>query len=480
MSGAGGGIAYRPVSARSEPAPASSSLPTAMGLGDVVLFFVTTGTNLQWVAFAAAAGPSALSVWLIGAFAMFLPLSWCVLHLSARFPEEGGLYVWVRRAFGHPAGFLAGWMYWCSNLPYFPGLLYFIASNALFAFGGRYASLQSSRTYFVLVSVLGLALGAGVNVLGLRVGKWLNNVGGVTRWLATLVLVGLGIGALATGGSATRITSQSLLPSFGVANVLFWSTIAFAWTGPEAASFMGGEIRDARRTVPRGLLLAAPMIAAIYVLGTASILVAVPAGEVSGLEGVLQAVQAAEARLGWSGVTLVAAILVTATSLGSVGAWFETVARIPFVAGLDRFLPERFGRLHPGWGSPYVALLTQAAITVLFIVIGQAGTTVGGAYQVLVSLTVIVTFVPFVLLFAAAVKLSGASREGALRLPGGATAVVVFALVGLATTLGAIVLSLIPPESEPNKPLAVAKVLGTTALVLGSGVLVYARGRRRG
>jgi glutamate:GABA antiporter len=450
-----------------------------MGLADVVLFFVTTGTNLQWVAFAAAAGPSALSVWLIGAFAMFLPLSWCVLHLSARFPDEGGLYVWVRRAFGHPAGFLAGWMYWCSNLPYFPGLLYFIASNALFAFGGRYAHLQSSRTYFVVVSVLGLAVGAGVNVLGLRVGKWLNNVGGVTRWLSTLVLVGLGIGALATGGSATRITPQGLVPSFGVANLLFWSTIAFAWTGPEAASFMGGEIRDAPRTVPRALLLAAPMIAAIYVLGTASILVAVPAGEVSGLEGVLQAVQAAEARLGWSGVTLVAAILVVATSLGSVGAWFETVARIPFVAGIDRFLPERFGRPHPRWGSPYVALLTQAAITVLFVVIGQAGTTVGGAYQVLVSLTVIVTFVPFVLLFAAAVKLSGVSREGALRLPGGAVAVVVFAVVGLATTLGSIVLSLIPPESEPNKPLAVAKVLGTTALVLASGVLVYARGRRR-
>jgi amino acid transporter len=287
------------------------------------------------------------------------------------------------------------------------------------------------------------------------------------------------MGALAAFGSATSFSVESLVPRLGVANLLFWSTIAFAWTGPEAASFMGGEIRDARRTVPRGLLLAAPMIAAIYVLGTASILVAVPAGAVSGLEGVLQAVQAAEARLGWSGVTALAAILVTITSLGSVGAWFETVARLPFVAGIDRFLPERFGRLHPRWGSPYVALLTQAAVTVVFVLIGQAGTTVGGAYQVLVSLTVVVTFIPFVLLFAAAVKLAGTSDGGqALRLPGGPAAVVAFALVGLATTLGSIVLSLVPPESEPNKPLAVAKVLGTTALVLGAGILVYARGRR--
>ena len=304
--------------------------------------------------------------------------------------------------------------------------------------------------------------------------------GGITRWLATLILIGLGIAALLAGASATTWTLESLVPRLGVANLLFWSTIAFAWTGPEAASFMGGEIKDARRTVPRGLLLAAPMIALIYVLGTASILVAVPPGEISGLQGVLQAVQAAEARMGFVGLTPLAAALVTITCLGSVGAWFETVARIPFVAGIDHFLPERFGRLHPRWGSPYVALLTQAAITVLFVLMGQAGTTVRGAYQVLVSLTVIVTFVPFVLLFASAVKLAGAPAPAeTLRLPGGPSVVVIFALVGLVTTLGAILLSLIPPELEPNKPLAVAKVLGTTLLVMGSGVLVYALGRAR-
>jgi amino acid transporter len=459
-------------------APEPRSLPKAMGLGDVVLFFVTTGTNLQWVAFAAAAGPSALSVWLLGALLMFLPLSWCVLHLSARFPDEGGLYVWVRRAFGHPAGFLAGWMYWCSNLPYFPGLLYFAASNALFVFGERFAFLQSSRTYFIVSAILGLALGAGLNILGLGVGKWLNNAGGITRWLATLVLIGLGLAAFLTYGSATTWTFGSLAPSLGVANLLFWSTIAFAWTGPEAASFMGGEIEDAQRTVPRGLLLAAPMIAAIYMLGTASILVALPAGEVSGLQGILQAIQATETRLGWSGITPLAAALVTITCLGSVGAWFEAVARIPFVAGIDRFLPERFGRLHPRWDSPYVALLTQAAITVLFVIMGQAGTTVRGAYQVLVSLTVIVTMIPFLMLFAAAVRLSASQSEEGLRLPGGPAAVVVFGLVGLCTTMGAIALGLIPPESEPNKPLAVAKVLGTTLLVMGAGALVYARGVR--
>jgi amino acid transporter len=416
----------------------------------------------------------------MGALVMFLPLSFCVVHLSARFPEEGGLYAWTRRAFGHPAGFLAGWMYWCSNLPYFPGLLYFTASNALFIFGDRFAHLQTSAPYFIGAAIFGLALGAGLNVLGLGVGKWLNNLGGITRWLATLCLIGLGVAAFSSHGSATIWTWSSLVPTLSLSQLIFFSTIAFAWTGPEAASFMGEEIHDARKTVPRGLLLAAPMIASIYVLGTASILVAVPMKEVSGLQGVMQAIQAAEARLGLSGIVPLAAALVTLTSLGSVGAWFEAVARIPFVAGIDRFLPPRFGELHPRWGSPYVALLTQAAITVLFVLMGQAGTSVRGAYQVLVSLTVLVTLIPFLLLFSAALRLASADEpEGSFHLPGGRPAVVACALLGLFTTIGAIVLVLVPPDSEPNKPLAVAKVVGATLAVMGSGALVYALGRER-
>lgn len=454
------------------------NLPKAMGLRDVVLFFVTTGTNLQWVAFAAAAGPSSLVLWTLGALLMFLPLSYCVLHLAPRFPEEGGLYSWSKRAFGDGAGFIAGWMYWCSNLPYFPGLLYFIASNALYIFGDRLLFLQQSKAYFITVSILGLALGAGLNILGLSVGKWLNNIGGVTRWLATLLLVGLGIAAFLRNGSATVFTWSNLWPSFRLADLLLLSTIAFAWTGPEAASFMGDEIQNARRTVPRALLLAAPMIAVIYMSGTLSMLVAVPGGDTSALQGIMQAIRVGADGIGAPWLAPIAAALITITSLGSLAAWFEAVARIPFVAGIDRYLPAAFGKAHPKYGSPHVALMTQALITVVFVILGQAGTTIGGAYQVLVSLTIIVTFVPFVLLFASALRLARSPAEDALRLPGGTKAVVACATVGLLTTLGAIVLGLIPPETEANRVLAAAKLMGATAAVMAAGAAVYWFGRR--
>jgi len=452
----------------------------ALGPADLVLFFVVAGTNLQWVAVAAAAGPSSLVVWLLGCGAMFVPLAYAVISLSSRYPEEGGMYVWSKRAFGDFAGFITGWTYWTSNLPYFPGVLYFAAANVLFLGGEAWQSLSTSRPFFVAASLLGLAFATALNVVGLNVEKWLTNVGAVARGLATLVLMALAVITWAKLGPATELSLAALRPSFALKDLVFWSTIAFALTGLEAASLMGDEVKDARRAIPRAILLSAPLITALYVLGTLSILVALPSREVTGLQAVMQAIRGAAARAGAPGLVPFAAALVTLSALASVGAWLAAVARIPFVAGLDRFLPAGFGRAHPRFGSPHVALLTQSGITVAFVLMGQAGTSVRGAYEALVSTTVLVTMIPFLFVFAAAFR---TAREPAgpasVRLPGGPAAVAILCLVGFATTLGSIVLAAIPAETEPNKALAVAKVLGMTALMVGSGVAVYAAGRRR-
>ena len=242
---------------------------------------------------------------------------------------------------------------------------------------------------------------------------------------------------------------------------------------------MGDEIKEPRRTLPRALALAAPMIAAIYLLGTLSILVAVPAGEVSGLQGVMQAVARAEAAAGPRPASRpLAAVLITVTCLGSVGAWLEAVARLPFVAGLDRYLPAAFSRLHPRWGSPHVALLTQAGVAALFVVLGQAGTTVQGAYEVLVSMTFLVTFIPFVFVFAAAIKLATEPPPaGGWRVR--RRVLVPLAIVGFVTTACSIVLAALPAPGEPDKALAAAKVVGGTFVILGAGVVVYVLGQRR-
>jgi amino acid transporter len=271
-----------------------------------------------------------------------------------------------------------------------------------------------------------------------------------------------------------------MTPTLDFKSIIFWSVIAFAWTGPEAASFMGGEIKDPRRSIPRGLAYAAPAIAAIYVLGTASVLAAVPSAQVDPSSGVMQTISHAATRLGWNGVSPIAAILVTVSCLGSAGLWLGAAARIPFVAGIDSFMPRAFGKLHPKYGSPHVALISQAVIAAVFVFLGQSGTTVRGAYAVLVSTTVLTTMLPFLFVFASAIKLYVKPQAtDVLRIPGGKATIIISAVVGLFTTLSSIVLAVIPDPSEPNKALAVAKVLGMTALVVGSGILVFYTGRRR-
>ena len=148
-----------------------------LGLRDLVLFYIVATMSLRWVAVAAAAGPSTVIIWLIGLATIFLPVALCVMELSSRYPQEGGMYVWSKHAFGDFSGYMTGWIYWTSNLPYFPALLYFAASNALYVGGNRWKFLQGSPTFFIIFSLLGLALALILNIVGLNVGKWLSNLG---------------------------------------------------------------------------------------------------------------------------------------------------------------------------------------------------------------------------------------------------------------------------------------------------------------
>jgi amino acid transporter len=461
-------------------AAAAGGLRRVLGLRDVVLFMVIAGSNLQWVATAAASGPSSLAVWILGAFAMFLPLGVSVAFLSSRYPDQGGLYVWSKCAFGPFAGFMTGWTYWTANLPYLPGLLYFAAGSLLFASGGRDAASLGSPLYFIAFSLAGLSLAVYLNVRGLGVAKWLNNVGGVARWCAMLMLAGFGVALWWRYGSATPLDRRSLTPGVRMVDVVFWSTIALAWTGPEAAAFMGGEIHEPRRTLPLALALAAPLIAGIYLIGTLSVLIAVPPAHTSALYGVMEATAVAAQRFGLGGLQVFVAVCVSLSCVASVGAWLGATARIPFAAGIDHYLPKSFARLHPRYGSPTVAIAAQAVIAALFAVLGQAGTSVKGAYDILVDMTVITTMLPFLSLFGAAIRLSGgARRPGEMRVPGGRATIVVLAFVGLMTTVGATVLAFLPAPDEPNPTLAICKVIGLSAIILGAGAAVYATAKVR-
>lgn len=451
-----------------------------LGLRDLVLFYVVVTLSLRWLPLAAAAGPSTIVIWLVGVVVVFLPLALCVMELSSRYPQEGGMYIWSKRAFGDSAGFLTGWIYWTSNLPYFPVLLYFAASNALYVGGERWHGLQSSASFFITFSVVGLVLALMVNIVGLNIGKWLNNLGAIGTWIPVALLFCLGLMAWWRFGPASSFRPQAFKPSLTVANFGIWATMLSAFSGAEAASFMGSEIKRPRRDIPRALIIAGFLVVAGYVLGTIAILVVVPREQLNSLEGLMQAISGSAQRVGWRGLGPMVALLICVSNLGAVGAYLAALARLPFVVGIDRYLPPIFARVHPRWGTPYVALIVQALCSVLFVVLGQAGSSIHGAYQVLISTTVIATFIPYLFMFAALIRLQGEPAEpGVVRIPGGRRGAIAVAVTGFTATVLVIMGSVIPDASEPNKALAVIKVVVLSAVLVGVGAGLYWVGKRR-
>ncbi len=452
----------------------------ALGFGDLVMFYIACTLSLRWIPLAASAGPGTIVIWIAGVLTIFVPLAMCVLELSSRYPQEGGMYVWSKHAFGDFSAFLTGWVYWTSNLPYFPAVLYFAAGNALFVGGLRWHSLESSAAFFVCFSLLGIALALALNLVGLDVGKWLTNLGAVGTWLPIMLLWLIAVIAWAKFGPATSFSASSLKPSLNFGTIGVWATILYAFSGAESASFMGGEIKSARQTIPRALIVAGALITAGYIFSTVAILAALPREQVSSLSGIVQAISSSAGRVGWTGVGPGVALLICLANLGAVGAYLAALSRIPFVVGLDRYLPPAFGRVHPRWGTPYVALIVQAVCCAIFILLGQAGSSVRGAYQLLISMTIITNFIPYLFMFAAMVRLQRQPVEpGVMRVPGGKPVAITLATVGFVTTCAVIVGSVLPDPTEPHPLLAVTKIFVLTALLLGIGVLLYVLGRRR-
>jgi len=452
-----------------------------LGFADLLMFYVVTGISLRWIATAASAGPRSIAVWIFAWACFYVPLALSVIELSARYPQQGGMYVWSKRAFGDFSGYMTGWTYWTSNLSYYPSVFYFTASNALFVFGSRAMQLSNSKLFYI-VSALGLiALISILNVIGLNRGKWLHNIASVGMWMPVLILAVMGVYVWRHFGAATSFAAQNLVPQLRLKNMLVWATITFALCGCETGSLMGEEIKDPRRNLPRALLLAGLIVTGCYIVGTVAILLALPSGEVNDLQGIMQAVVKTAERLGWFNLIPITAALIAIGNIGAASGFLAASGRVPFAAGIDRFLPPAFGRLHPRWGTPHVSLIVQTAVAAVMIFLGQAGTSVKGAYDVMVSISIIGAFIPYLYVFASMFKVQNtpAPADG-FRVPGGRAVARFVASVGFLTTLATIVFSVIPSPDEPNKLLAIVKIVGLTALLVGlGGVLFYLGNRSR-
>ncbi|OLB33187.1 MAG: hypothetical protein DMG41_10775 [Acidobacteria bacterium] len=454
-------------------------LKRVLGRRDLVLLFVVAVFNLNVVPSIAANGGVTVWLWSISLLLFFWPQGIAVIELAHRYPGEGGVYLWAKEVFGDFHGFLSGWCYWTNNMMYVPTIMLYFVGVSVFSLGPAHASLADSKAFALLASLALLVVLVVLNIVGLGVGKWINNVGGLGTFVAGVLLIALGvIVGLRFGTSLTaadfRIPANPrfVLNSFGV--------ICFGLVGLELASVMGDEIEDPRRTLPGAVALGGLLSGALYVGTTLTLLVAVSKDQINVLQGIVQAVSHMSARVGIGWIIAPFALMLSLSIAGIGSAWLGGSARIPFVAGLDSYLPDWLGKIHPRYSTPHAALIVHATVSLILVVVNFSFTGAGvqETFQKLLSLAVVLQLIPFLYMFGALLIIAAQKSFAPGRY--GKGTLIAAGLSGFLTTSVGIALAFFPAQQITSLFSYELWMFGGTLAFIGlAGFFFFIYGRRK-
>ena len=460
-------------------AGARPQLKRALGRRDLVLLFIVAIVNLNVVPSIAANGGVTIWLWILALVFFFWPQGIAVIELAQRYPGEGGVYLWIKNYFGDFHGFLAGWCYWTNNVFYIPTVLLYLVGVATFAAGPRAKALGENPEFTLFAALTALVILVALSVMGQGIGKWVNNVGGIGTWLIAAILIVLGAVVFATHGSALKSsdfrvqgTDWRIIATFG--------TICFSLVGLELGSVMGDEIKDPRRTVPQAVVIGGIASGILYIGATLTLLLAVPKENIGVLQGVVQAIQGMAKQVGMDWIVAPLAVVLSVSIAGIASAWLSGSARIPFVAGMDRYLPESLGRLHPRTATPYVALIAQGVLSAIFMVFNNlvGRPTVKEAFEIMLALAVVLQLVPFLYLYATLIRIAKGTRDANGRF--GAKTLMMAGLSGLITTAIGMVVAFVPPSGVKSVWVFEIKMILGTLFFLGlAGFFFYVYSRRK-
>jgi glutamate:GABA antiporter len=354
-------------------------------------------------------------------------------------------------------------VYWLGIAFLFPGAALFAMGISVYALGPSYAYLAENPYYMIGGSLLLLWTALGTNIVGLKIGKWTENIGGAMPWILGLILCASAIILGLRHGSATPVNLRAMWPVWNWDTMNSWAAIAFAMSGMEAAGMMAAEIRNPLRTIPRAAAFSSLFVALFYVAATLSLLALMAPQKINEMNGLAQVTAAAGSELGLPWLAPAVVLMIVLNVLGNFGGLGSAVSRMPFAAGVDHLLPAAFGKLHPRWNTPHVAILSLGIVASVLLIACQAGDTVRAAYRTIVDLTVIVGFLPYLYIFASAWK----ARKW------------FSALAGSAVSLLAIACSIVPPPEVTKVFLFEAKLALGTFAAIASGWLLYRRNKPR-
>ncbi len=451
--------------------PEPPHLKRVLGKRDLVLLFVVAVFNLNVLPSVAANGGVTIWLWIISLLLFFLPQGIAVIELAHRFPGEGGVYLWAKEVFGDFHGFLSGWCYWTNNMMYVPTIMLYFVGVSVFALGPGHASLADSKPFALAASVVLLSILVILNIMGLGVGKWLNNIGGIGTFVAAFLLMGLGVLVCLRFGTTIHWSDfqipanpRFVLNSFGV--------ICFGLVGLELASIMGDEIENPGKTLPGAVAWGGLLSGLLYIGATLTLIIAVSKDSISVLQGIVQAVSLMAARVGVSWIIAPFALMLSLSIAGIGSAWLGGSARIPFVAGLDSYLPAWLGKIHPKYATPYPALLVHAGVSLILVIFNFLAT--GGvqeSFQSLLSLAVVLQLVPFLYMFGALLKI--AFDENFVRGHYGKGTLIFAGIFGLITTILGIVLAYFPAQQIKSLMRYEVWMFGGTLVFIGMAAFFF-------
>ncbi len=460
--------------------PAENEAPRlrrVLGRWDLVLLFVVAVFNLNVVPSIAANGGVTAWLWIISLLLFFWPQGIAVIELAQRYPGEGGVYLWAKKEFGDFHGFLSGWCYWTNNMMYVPTIMLYFVGVSVFVLGPGHQLLADNKMFALSASIALLAVLVVLNVIGLGVGKWINNVGAIGTFAAAAVLIGLGaIVWFRFGTSVTAADFQIpanprfVLNSFGV--------ICFGLVGLELASIMGDEIENPRRILPGAVAWGGVLSGLLYIGATLTLLIAVSKQDISVLQGVVQAVSHMAGRVGASWIVAPFAFVLSVSIAGIGSAWLAGSARIPFVAGLDSYMPSWLGKVHPRYATPYAALIVHALVSLILVVVNFTAAGVQETFQKLLSLAVVLQLIPFLYMFGALLKI--ATQPSFTKVQYGKPTLLFAGASGLVTTTLGIALAFFPAAQITSILSYEVWMFGGTLLFVGlAAFFFFVYGRRK-
>ena len=453
---------------------ATAKLPHLRFL-ETVLFTIVMTIGLRWLPVAAAVGPASLPLWGLAFLTFAVPLAVATAELTSQFKGEGGLYTWVGDTYGPLAGFVCSWFYWIALLPYFAGIVYFISGLILTALG----IASKDATLYLSLSLTLAAFVTAFQFAGLRGSKWLTNFGAAGNWLIFAALIALAVLLAVRGQTAGNFAHANWLPALDFNTAILWGTMVFAFAGLESIAFLQDEITGGVRTIVRVLAAVAISQTVIYGIGTAALLVMLPTAALTRLTGLPDAMRAAFDHAGFGGLAAGAIFLLALAMLGGFTAWFGIGTRLTVAAGADGTLPAMFARRHPKTGAPGAAIILLGVLTILLVLLSQAGAGAAAAYDFLVAMAVLTAVIPYLFMFAVYLKRLRTKTEGAWVPPGGIALRRVIGYVGQISTLVAIACTLVPNSADAHPLESLLKIVSSTLVATLAGALLYWVGNRR-